>query len=250
MKNPKSLILWRGKSSIDGAPIVVIATGLAGSTNGKTGDMIQTHILRDDTSPLDAVKKGLDSSICGSCVHRGDGTGKGRTCYVQIGKAQSGVYKAYKRGSYPDYDPAIHDQYLRGKAIRFGSYGDPAAAPIAIWENLKKLASITTGYTHQWRTAAPEWSGLLMASADTAQDAQDAQAAGYRTFRVADEKIKGEVLCPASEKAGKKLQCFECGSCNGNNGRKGSIYIPLHGPNGKTNGKAQLNDRIIVRDAA
>ena len=36
MKRPLGLILYQGPSSIDGAPIVVIATGLGASTNQKT----------------------------------------------------------------------------------------------------------------------------------------------------------------------------------------------------------------------
>ena len=42
-------ILWEGTSSYDGQPIAVIMTGIAqASTNRKTGDMIQTYILRQD----------------------------------------------------------------------------------------------------------------------------------------------------------------------------------------------------------
>jgi hypothetical protein len=43
--NPNGVILWEGASAIDGAPIVVIATGLKrGSRNGKTGAQVQTFI--------------------------------------------------------------------------------------------------------------------------------------------------------------------------------------------------------------
>jgi hypothetical protein len=63
--------------------------------------MIQTYIMRSDVPPIDAVKSGEDASICGGCVHRGDGTGKGRSCYVTLMHGPRGVYAAYKRGSYP-----------------------------------------------------------------------------------------------------------------------------------------------------
>jgi len=200
MKKPSGVILYQGPSLLDGAPIVVIATGLDSSSNGKTGDMVQTHILRADLSPLAAIQEGKDSSICGDCFHRGDGAGKERTCYVTVYQAQTAVYKAFLRGSYPVYDPVIHDQYLSGRAVRFGSYGDPAAAPIELWHNLKRLASITTGYSHQWRTIAKAWAKLVMASADTPDDVAEARQLGYRSFRVGDEKLAGEVLCPASKK--------------------------------------------------
>ena len=246
MKRPTGLILYQGLSSIDGAPIVVITTGLGASTNSKTGDMIQTHIMRADMPPLTAIQEGKDSSICGECPHRGDGAGKGRTCYVTVYQAQTAIYKAFLRGSYPVYDAAIHDRYLSGRAIRFGSYGDPAAAPISVWRSLKSLASITTGYSHQWRAIAPEWASLVMASADQPGDVEAARVIGYRSFRVGDKKLAGEVLCPASKEAGKKLQCADCGACSGSNGRRGSIYIPLHGGMAVIANKVKLIDRLAA----
>ena len=74
-----------------------------------------------------------------------------------------------------------------------------------------------------------------MASADSIEEAQEAQSKGYRTFRVALPqeslgRVKGEALCPASEEAGKKLQCHECLACGGNvKGMKGNIMINIHG---------------------
>ena len=246
MKKPSGLILYQGPSLLDGAPIVVIATGLGASTNRKTGDMIQTHILRADLLPMEAIYSGEDSSICGDCFHRGDGTGKDRTCYVTVYQAQTQIYKAFLRGSYPVYDPALHDRYLIGRAIRFGSYGDPAAAPIDVWRALKKLASITTGYSHQWRTISPDWSKLVMASADRPADVEAARQLGYRSFRVGDNRLAGEALCPASKEAGRKLQCADCGACSGSNGRRGSIYIPLHGGTAVMANKARLIARVAA----
>ena len=69
-------IFYRGASPIDGAPIVAVAT--LKSANSKTGDMVQTWILREDISPLDAIGSGEDASICGNCAHRGR-KGKKRT---------------------------------------------------------------------------------------------------------------------------------------------------------------------------
>ena len=67
------VIIWEGASAIDGAPIRVIATGLKTSShNAKTGDLIQTWILRADMTPQEAVDSGADESICGGCPHRGD----------------------------------------------------------------------------------------------------------------------------------------------------------------------------------
>ena len=210
-------ILYRGPSLIDGAPIIVVATGLAsGSTNSKTGAMVQTYILRDDVEPTAAIKSGQDSSICGDCTHRGDGTGKGRTCYVNVGQGPLAVYRAAQRGVYP----VAADIAAIGarRIVRLGTYGDPAAVPVGIWQALTSACVGHTGYTHQWRKA-PEL--------------RDAHAAGWRTFRVAlpcdAPRIESEAICPASAEAGKKLTCAQCLACAGANGRRGSIVIQAHG---------------------
>jgi len=244
-----SLILYQGPSMLDGSPIVVIATGIRiRSKNSKTGDMIQTHIIRADMLPMEAIWTGADAGICGDCVHRGDGTGKGRTCYVKVFQGTTVVYKTFARGAYPVASEADWELF-RDRGIRFGSYGDPAAAPLEIWTRLQDLASFTTGYTHQWRTIDTGFAAVCMASADTADDARDAQRKGYRTFRVTvpgQHPIKNEVLCPASEEAGRKLTCAQCKACAGANGRKGSIYIPIHGPNSAAKGQNELLSRIQV----
>ena len=106
MTKPNGYILFEGPSAIDGKPIVVIATGFANkSANGKTGDMIQTWIIREDIKPNDAVKSGDDESICGQCIHRpalkAAIQAKGEKhirCYVKVWQAPLVVWKAYKRG--------------------------------------------------------------------------------------------------------------------------------------------------------
>lgn len=226
-------ILFQGPSKLDGAPIVVIATGTGRrSKNAKTGDMLQTYILRADMQPTDAVKTGNDSSICGACPHRGNGDGSGRTCYVNVGQGPLQVWRAWQRGSYP---VATDIAALGAKrVVRLGSYGDPAAVPVNIWEQLTRDCVAHTGYTHQWNTAAGKpLRKLCMASADSVSEANTAWADGWRTFRVAlpshEAKVKGEVSCPASAEAGKKLQCAQCRACSGADGRRGSIVIRAHG---------------------
>jgi len=231
-------ILWEGASLLDGAPIVVIATGFASrSTNRKTGGMIQTYILRQDLDPVSAVRDGTDASICGDCPHRGivvDGKNQGRTCYVNVGQGALAVWKAYKRGGYP-----LWNGYgVNGRMVRLGTYGDPAAAPAHVWEAVTRDASGHTGYTHQWRNPnAAHLRSLCMASADSPADAALAQSMGWRTFRVGmwgeterDRAGLNESLCPASEQAGKKLTCDKCLACDGaGTAKRGSIFIPAHG---------------------
>lgn len=257
----KSAVIYRGPSLIDGAPIVVIVTKMqsAGTPNSKTGDMVQTYILRDDVEPTEAVKTGADVSICGDCVHRGAwdetrGRMVARTCYVNLGHGPLQVFRAYVRGSYPEISPKECAEHIRGRMVRLGTYGDPAAVPVSVWRDLLKHAEGWTGYTHQWRRRiAQGLKRLCMASADSAQEAALAHAKGWRTFRVADPKapnVGRETVCPASEEAGKLLQCVDCKACEGANGRRSSIRIAPHGAYASDQNLKALNARIIARAAA
>jgi hypothetical protein len=226
--NMNGIILYRGPSAIDGQEIVAIATGLrASSTNRKTGAMVQTYILRVDMTPTEAVKQGADASICGDCRHRGDGSGKARTCYVNVGQGPQAVYRAFKAGKYGAWDGSG----MTGRIVRLGTYGDPAAVPAGIWAALLEGSAGHTGYTHQWRKA-PILRQWCMASADSPQEAAEAQSLGWRTFRVSlpgqVARLEREAVCPASKEAGQKLTCSACLACGGGD-RRGSITIAAHG---------------------
>jgi hypothetical protein len=229
MYNPNSVILYRGPSELDGAPIVVVVSGLTKtSTNGKTGDLLQTWILRDDINPIAAVETGADASVCGDCPHRG------AACYVNLGQAPLNVWRTTHRGRYAtaaDLD-AIR-AIGAGRMVRLGAYGDPAAVPVAIWEALTERAAGWTGYTHQWRKA-PQLKRFCMASADTPAEGFAARAQGWRTFRIrlADEPVAArlEFVCPASEEAGAKTDCASCKACMGSSAKaKASPVIAAHG---------------------
>lgn len=220
-------ILWRGASMLDGAPIFVIATGFdIASKNAKTGDMIQTWILREDVSPGDAMRYGQDRSICGDCKHRG------RTCYVMVHWGVTQVWKAAKRGKYPELDRRQLTKAGRDHAIRIGTYGDPAAVPTWVWHRFVERAQHHTGYTHQWR-AAPGLRDICMASVDTPAEREEAKALGWRTFRVRtshEPVLDREVVCPASAEAGRKTTCEECRACGGLSSKaRADIVIKVHG---------------------
>src|SRR4051794_22843892 len=108
MANTSSAILYQGPSMIDGAPIVAIATGLGkGSTNEKTGAMVQVWIIRSDVDPITASRNGQDVSICGDCPHRGEadpsketGWARGRSCYVNLVQAPGSVFRSFRAGKY------------------------------------------------------------------------------------------------------------------------------------------------------
>lgn len=228
---PNGFIVYEGPSAIDGSPIVVIATGFAkASDNPKTGDMIQTWIIRADMSPSIAVKTGADSAICGNCPQRRFTGGK---CYVRYWEAPRSVYGAYERGNYPTATLADIAHLCAGRMIRFGSYGDPYAAPYWLWEAMASAANGWTGYTHQWRKLGADWQRLLMASADSVADMLAAQSAGWRTFRATAkpfENVKGrEVSCPASKEKGAVTACATCRACMGTASKaRVSISIAQH----------------------
>ena len=228
-----SVILWEGPSALDGAPIVVIATGLAGaSRNAKTGDMVQTWILRQDIAPHDAVKGGQDASVCGDCLHRPI---NGGACYVKTFQAPGAIWRAYQRGRYVKAGDLDAIRAIgAGRVVRLGAYGDPAAAPLAIWQALTSQAKASNGYTHQWRRPdAQSLASICMASADSAEEGEEARAMGWRTFRLRApfESIGArEFRCPASEEAGKKTDCATCRACGGTNAKaKASPVIIAHG---------------------
>lgn len=57
MRPITGMIIYRGPSLLDGAPIVAIATGLDGKhRNSKTGNMVQTWIMRDDIAPISRLR--------------------------------------------------------------------------------------------------------------------------------------------------------------------------------------------------
>lgn len=244
--NRNGYVIYRGPSELDGKPIVVIATGLASSSrNTKTGAMVQTWIMREDINPVDACHTGDDASVCGDCRHRGvivDGKNIDRSCYVLAFQAPRNVWESYHRGLYPvARDVAA---LLAGRFLRVGSYGDPAAVPLDIWRNATSRAAGWNGYSHQWKTAPQALANFCMASADTPSEAIQAQARGYRTFRVAapgDAFLAGrEISCPASKEAGQKTNCAACRACGGTSAKaRVNIAIQAHGSAAKTNAAAR-----------
>lgn len=218
------------------ADIVIIAT--LKTANRKTGKMIQIWIINRNVSPMDAMQSGATRAICFDCPHMGDGTGKARTCYVNLRYVQA-IWKAYQRGRYEFLPMSEYARVFTGKAVRFGAYGEPVLLPMSNFQAIAAVASKWTGYTHQWRKAEfAAYRAFLMASCDSERDAQDATAAGWRYFRVRSQFAPmraGEIMCPASPEGGNKSQCARCGLCNGSKAgdvRK-SIVIIVHGSGSK-----------------
>ena len=213
-KRPTGAILWQGNSRFTGAPVVAIAVwGDRGSRNDKTGDMVQVYVLCADMDPPTAVEHGLDDSVCGTCPLKG-----GAGCYVNTGQGPHAVWHKWRRGGYPIYSHATHGRHTVDRPIRFGAYGDCAAAPLSVWSTLRRVTDGHTGYTHAWRELDVKRWGWLMASVETAQGASEAQKRGWRTFgiiRSVADLPDDTTLCPASAEAGKRLKCAACGLCDG-----------------------------------
>jgi hypothetical protein len=255
------MIIYSGKSQLDNqTDIVCIATD--GSSNRKTGSMVQTWILHADLDPISANRWGNDHAICGDCIHRGQekslfelrGTAAQRSCYVLMLGPQS-IYRTYLAGGYKTARPAKLNKLGRGRIIRVGSYGDPAAVPADIWRGLLKDCAGWTGYSHQLLTADKtnlndqfrEYSDFCMLSADSIEQARLAWSEGLRTYRTVEsvEEIDKdhEILCPASEQAGKVTTCAKCKLCSGSKGKAQkarSVAIPVHG-SGKKHFSANSN---------
>lgn len=262
------IVLYRGPSMLDGAPILAIAT--LGSSNEKTGPMVQTWIIRADMGPMAASAAAADSSVCGECPRRHS---LGGDCYVTLFQAPRSVHDHWVRAGSPDVnwrEPktlAKLAKHARKHGLRLGSYGDPAAVPYTVWRDLmaELQPKLHTGYTHQWRglTARATLANQadtrshvawlrdnVMASADTFKDASDARALGWRYFlAVAPDQVENvperTVLCLA-EKATNPKTCETCGICNGAQGKstRASVYLVEHGP--RSQGKHKRSAALAV----
>jgi hypothetical protein len=235
-------IIYRGPSLLDGSPIVVIAT--YSDRNRKTGTMVQTYIIRADMDPVTANRTGADEAICGTCPLRGianltkaKGQADKRPCYVTLIHGPSLVYRSMLRGVYPDAtDPDAATAIGWGRMVRIGTYGDPAAVPMHVWDALTMRAKGWTAYTHQWLHHFDALT-YAMASVESLTAAKYVWARNGRTFRiirdVAEIDPAREVLCPASAEAGKRTTCADCRLCAGQATRSPkSVAIVAHG-NGK-----------------
>lgn len=224
---PTGYVLWEGVSRLDKkTPIVCVLT--MQSRNTGTGNLAQTWILLQDTPPLEVIREDKDGPICGSCIHR-----ELRTCYVLVHQAPTQVWKTYKAGRYPQADRQTLRKIVARRSVRIGAYGDPAAVPIVVWSRIAACAAGITGYTHEWENNR-DLAKYCMASVESMGERARAKALGFRTYRCTSDistRIRPEeALCPKSTEAGHKLNCLQCGYCNGNlTDFRGDVVIQVHG---------------------
>ena len=137
MKKPIGIILWSGKSLLDNERIALIATGIfTKSENQKTGEMIQTYIIRRDMHPMFARRMGEDKSVCGDCKHKEEST-----CYVNLCHGPIGVFHALVDGSYREWRDSDVDLF-RNRNFRIGSM---ATLPLFLTKYGKRHVKLQMG---------------------------------------------------------------------------------------------------------
>lgn len=124
-RKPTGFVIYEGPSVLDGAPIVAIA--VTASDNRKTGNMVQTYILRRDVHPSEALRTGDDASIRGDCKHRPALGGASRMITVRF--ITSGAYDAAARAHRcPDWSTAEVPEDQLHHWERFAQITDRVAA--------------------------------------------------------------------------------------------------------------------------
>ena len=233
--------IWEGESQFTDSTVMLYASCLKRpSANIKTGPAIQVGVMSKDVHPVEAAKTGKDEATCGSCrlrpsVHKEDkkkGEEVGEDpCYVKLFR-KGAQWKSLKD---KEAQPGVALEHIsNARFVRFGEYGNMSAIPREEVEPILRAASNWTLYEHEWKVPINQWMRhFAMASVHSEEEAKEAQAMGWRTFRQTREGEKPtgqEVMCPFVTHG---TQCIDCGLCNGigpNGEREGvkSIANPSH----------------------
>ena len=188
--------------------------GIFNSSNSKTGPLVQTWILENESG---------NGGFCEDCT-------SDKLCYVFRGK--KAVQTKFKEGRYEEIQVN-----LEKKRVRLGAYGDPCVFPLSVWKDELKVKK-HTGYTHQWRKPhAQEYKSFVLASVEDLESYHLAKSLGWKVFYNLLDVYLGDISldqvlqetnmieCPNSTQ---DLTCFECMLCDGAKKSK-DIYIHPHG---------------------
>jgi hypothetical protein len=112
--NLNTVCIYDGPSLGDSMGVLVLLSGLTDpSINTKTGDMIQTYIVRADMAPDIAANIGADVSICGGCNFRPIAVAMAAQadidwipCYVDKIRGPAGAWKSHAAGRVEYITPA------------------------------------------------------------------------------------------------------------------------------------------------
>jgi hypothetical protein len=242
----KGAVIYDGPSRINGKPIVALLQ--YESDNAKTGNTPQVWIL-PKMDPNLARRTGGDVCVCGGCIFS-----RNNGCYVS-GRALDAVWRSYQSGR--NYSDRRHAQWWykreRPPTTRIGSYGDPVAVPIEVWEWLSSLPGENEilGYTQEWKNPrADGYQKFCMASTKSRKESELAELMGWRYFRVATPGDEGlaerQIVCPHVEDD--QNACKGCQLCTGGDvttDKRPHIVNPVHGVAKKraTAGLLKIKDR-------
>lgn len=215
-----------------GAAWLVVVGFKSPSANRKTGTMLQSYIL-DKASLRDTSVFGAG---CASCPMV-------KKCYVGMDKfsVRKNLVEnlSGERSSIEFVSAEQLVTALTGKALRFGTYGDPSHIPLELVRALCGVLRSWTGYTHYWSNLLNAgYAQYFMASVECDDTESQARALGWRVFRVLQknaaprpEGAERLVYCPAADEnipEHKRPQCINCGLCQGLTKGARSIMIEEH----------------------
>jgi hypothetical protein len=227
---------WQGPSTIDGKDIMaVVSCEKRPSKNVKTGDMVQVSFFSTAEKPVVAAHEtGDDESVCGSCLLRPSiwtEEVSDEPCYVGLHwkSSQWNAAMALKE------DLEAAQEAMTMKPVRFGEYGNMSSIPREVAEALFGQTRKWTLYEHEWRKESNQWlQRYAMASVHSLEEAREARAMGWRTYRITGEgegPADGEIECPFKDH---NVQCRDCLLCDGKRDtdtredKRKSITAPAH----------------------
>lgn len=231
MITPRAII-YQGPSMFEPDHEITAVLNLGMDGNDKTGGLTQLYILPTaalygDRSPVGPTKE-LSHVICGTCPLRSKVTGGNGQCYAYGTVLLNGAHAVQRavKGGHVVQGDRWHPPY---PTLRSAAIGDPAALPPDVVLPLIRRFKSVRGYTQRWRTAL-HLQPTHMASVHSETEALEAQAMGWRTFRIGNA-LAGEVQCPASREMGHKTTCAHCTLCTGQvRATAPSVAILDHGP--------------------
>ena len=196
----------------------------------------QFEIAQNKTSMKEFF--GADAKVCMDCPFAVSNGAKLTACYTHKMNQYSGFLSSLRSiGSLTEWNdiPMLNDDIIadiiamcENRYVRFGTYGEPSLLPIAIVESICNVASVWTGYTHQWRKL-PEYAPYFMASTHDVDQEYIANLIGYRSFVASKTIYESMISCPASAEQNYRSHCSKCGLCSGTNGKgKKSVVILEH----------------------
>jgi hypothetical protein len=106
-------------------------------------------------------------------------------CYVLPWTAPKRIWETYV-GQPQDLEAARDAVLGQVRSVRLTAYGDPTAVPLGVWHYLVPDAYRSRrgpAYTRNWRESI-EWQGWALASVESLAEAEEAQAVGWRTYRI------------------------------------------------------------------